>query len=803
MTETNISKPHSAKQEKVVHTGVEKHEYKTSELDDFLDTVFHSDFDDNENILTWMATGAPGYPMTDEKLLAKLERVPIAKALYYGTSTCIEAPADGKLYNRKALFKRLHVIVLDDIGTKVPLEKLPSDFEPTYIIESSEGNYQYGYVLETPIEVLEHAEALIQLVYDAGYSDAGGKMATKLVRLPGGENGKKGEKGRFHVKLTKSDGPYWAPEDILEVLDLGVQWDEVLEDVGKVAKQRANVSTGLTAWSPIQPTAPSLDGTVDPVLEWLYSMDMVKQETNDWVTITCPWSDSHTTGGDTAGYSPVGRGIEPQYLKFRAFKCFHEHCAGHGGHDFLEYVAANGGPEASIKDDAAELTARYAYDVSEDAAVLIKDTVVPKFIPLKNFRNLHPQKTRVIHRDGKEKDVAEVSLWVNAPNRVNVWGRTYDPTTSAKLVEDTEGRLYINMYSPPTWGAGDFDQSHVDKFVDFCEYLIPNKDSREYFLDWLGCKVQNMGFRGAAIIMIASAQGTGRTTLSHMLSMLFGTQNVEHVPFDRLTGDAPFNDFLTSPFIVSDETLDTNADRGYYKAYEHLKTLIDPRPQEMRVNPKYGRQRIQTVYSSFLMFSNHANALAAAPNDRRLYVLNNPDIPATPEYFEGLNNWIQDEEWMLHIWRWFMTREVSETVMTSPAPTTAAKDAMLIASHGAIDVALDAVFDNWNCPLITTHQVKEIIQPLHYRLNLKDNADKIINATVRGRTVGVPKKMKLGDKVVLPKIIKTRLTQDITERFLHNEPSNGSMAQMRELMTDNDYTMLREKIEEALILHEL
>ena len=96
--------------------------------------------------------------------------------------------------------------MLDDIGTKVPIDTLPEGLEPTYIIESSAGNYQYGFVLDEPVTDLEQAEALIQLVYESGYSDAGGKMATKLVRLPGGVNGKKGEKRLFPVKLTKDDG---------------------------------------------------------------------------------------------------------------------------------------------------------------------------------------------------------------------------------------------------------------------------------------------------------------------------------------------------------------------------------------------------------------------------------------------------------------------------------------------------------------------------------------------------------------------------------------------------------------------
>jgi len=266
MTDKNISKTPTTKQEKVSSIN-DRHTYDIDGLDDFISLVFHSELSADENILCWATNSVPAYPSDDAELLHSLKRVPVAKALYYGTSTCERDMQADKLFNRKALFKRLHVIVLDDIGTKVPVSKLPEELKPTYIIESSEGNYQYGYVLETPISVLEHAEALIQLAYESGYTDAGGKMATKLVRLPGGENGKPGEKGRFHVKLISDDGPLWTPDRLLEVMDLGITWDAVLEDTSIVAKQTASNSVGATAWSPLSNSNMSLDGIVDPVLE--------------------------------------------------------------------------------------------------------------------------------------------------------------------------------------------------------------------------------------------------------------------------------------------------------------------------------------------------------------------------------------------------------------------------------------------------------------------------------------------------------------------------------------------------------
>ncbi len=173
-------------------------DYDLEKIEDFLTLVFGDELNPDEEIMIWaVKAGAfPRFPITEEAMFDHLAETKAAKALYYGTSTVTRTPT-GELRNLKKQFSRLHVVVLDDVGTKVPVSAIPSDMQPSYVIESSKGNYQYGYVLDTPIEDLAVAEALVQLVYDAGVSDGGGKMPNKLVRLPEGVNGKKGEKMNF------------------------------------------------------------------------------------------------------------------------------------------------------------------------------------------------------------------------------------------------------------------------------------------------------------------------------------------------------------------------------------------------------------------------------------------------------------------------------------------------------------------------------------------------------------------------------------------------------------------------------
>ena len=57
--------------------------------------------------------------------------------------------AAAKIRRLKKCFHALHTIMLDDIGTKVDMERLT--LEPSWLLETSPGNYQAGYILRDPI----------------------------------------------------------------------------------------------------------------------------------------------------------------------------------------------------------------------------------------------------------------------------------------------------------------------------------------------------------------------------------------------------------------------------------------------------------------------------------------------------------------------------------------------------------------------------------------------------------------------------------------------------------------------------
>jgi hypothetical protein len=107
--------------------------------------------------------------------------------------------------------------MLDDVGTKVPLDRL--ELEPSWLLETSPGNFQAGYLLDRPISDSKVVDALMKSVIAANLCDPGaGGPTARLARLPVGVNGK--HDPAFQCRLAQ-----WNPALRYSVEDLVFGFD--------------------------------------------------------------------------------------------------------------------------------------------------------------------------------------------------------------------------------------------------------------------------------------------------------------------------------------------------------------------------------------------------------------------------------------------------------------------------------------------------------------------------------------------------------------------------------------------------
>jgi len=231
---------------------------------------------------------------------------------------------DGSFGARKANFAAYHFMMLDDLGTKVPIERL-GNFELSWLIETSPNNYQGGIVLAEPLPDGDAAVRLLNAVIDAGLCDAGAKgPLSRWARLPLAINGKpkyQDEQGHpFRCRLIEwRPNLRYTPQEIVEGLQLElapagrpkkshkhlIQTDGLREGIGKDTDE---ILTPKAAENPVV-TALKARG--------IYKTPLGSGKHD----VTCPWVHEHTDALDTgAAY------FEPDELyPLGGFCCQHSH----------------------------------------------------------------------------------------------------------------------------------------------------------------------------------------------------------------------------------------------------------------------------------------------------------------------------------------------------------------------------------------------------------------------------------------------------------------------------------------------
>lgn len=782
-------------------------QYDLNEIEHFLDVVFHVDLVEGESVLCYHDYGHHNRAVSESTLVEVLERSRKPARLYYATATAYE-DEDGTLRNKIGNFCRFHVLVLDDIGTKVPPGKILLD--PTYIIESSPDNFQYGYVLKQPLESIDEAQALVDLVYSSGLSDEGGKLATKKVRLPQGINGKRGANFAFRSRLHTLKQRYFTPQTLLDGLGINQEWSDVVHDALEV-RRRLRIA-GTSHWSPVPLMMPFNGGIVDPVAEWLASENRICNISGDWLEIECPWHDEHSDPAQrSAYYSPIGLG-EGAHIQKRAFYCHHSH--PESTLDFLSWVASENGPEAPVYDPSAELVSSHVFDAVGDTVFDIKSALAPiEYGSTKAFQQAYCKKLMIKGYNpttGKARihAVAASELWAQHPARVVVRGTTYAPSTTARLVLE-DNTLKLNQFCMPDYGTGTFDPTVVERFLGYLDYLVPSEKERELFIDWLAAKFQNMSFRGWGILMVAPQQRTGRGTLITMLMQLFYEANCTQIPMHRLISSTDdFNEWEARAlvFVGESEAMSFHGHR-FYAAYNRLKDVVDTTVRRAEINHKYGRKEYRNVYTSFLMCANETLALTLDKADQRFYVIQNNPVTASMDYFSSTRQWMEqlDETgrpaWCKHVARFLNKRAVDLKLLNGPAPSTALKQEILQAARSPLDIALDALLDALPGPFFPSSLAETVLVRGGFsgRLELDGRFDsKVIRTEMIKRSIAIGKTIRVHGVTTRCRARVYDAAKELVSAAKLGTETADQRDQIRKSIERIDYTKLKKIVEAEL-----
>ena len=218
---------------------------------------------------------------------------------------------------RKALFRQTHCVVLDDVREKLSMSEVQKLPHPTWILETSAGSEQWGYILSEPCTDRARVENLLDGLVLNGLApdgrDPGMKGVTRYVRLPEGINNKTAKlvNGQpWHCQMR-----VWQPFSRVTLEQLAAPFSVDLDAV-----RREGRVDGAAAVS-------------DHPMVNIPDIIHIKEVRSDGrFDVTCPWVDEHTGADDS------GSGVFTNSDGTIGFKCHHGACQSRTGADLLRYI---------------------------------------------------------------------------------------------------------------------------------------------------------------------------------------------------------------------------------------------------------------------------------------------------------------------------------------------------------------------------------------------------------------------------------------------------------------------------------
>ena len=590
-------------------------------------------------------------------------------------SFIIDRFMEGKPSASTACCEYVLVMMLDDVGTKAKVPPLP----PTWVMETSEGSFQWGYAFSDQPTKAEFTAAM-DAIAAAGYTDPGATNAVRNFRLPGSINLKPG-RDSFAARLVEfhPDREFTLPE-ICAALgvtpaapDTAAQRGVRLRDTGK-----------------------------DTVLEWLNERGLVLSQPNaeGWLAVVCPNAGEHSTGQSEARYSPVNR----------AFCCYHAHCEHLDSRAFLAWVCDNGGPRAApglrdellaeqmaramdklaptpaYPDRASEVIAeverrelgrvekahwyeRFAYIMSDDAYFDLQDrrevsrhtfNALFRHIECKSIHNARKIEAATCYDENRQGMNARVLV-----------GVTY--AAGEDVLVARNGDIYGNRWRDARPDVSRVPPGDITPWLDHCRLLVPDERELNHIWDVMAFKLQNPRVKINHAILHGGNGGSGKDTMwAPFMWAVCGPALVNRGLIDGDTINGQWGYALESEIILLNELKEPEASQRRALANK-LKPIIAAPPEMLTVNRKNMHPYDMVNRAFVLAFSNDLLPLTLSSDDRRWFVIWTSAPKMEKVDADAMWDWYKKEGGFEHIAQWLYARDVSAFSAGATPPMTDTK----------------------------------------------------------------------------------------------------------------------------------
>jgi hypothetical protein len=558
-------------------------------------------------------------------------------------------------------------MMLDDIGTK---SKEPP-LAPTWIMETSEGSYQWGYAFsEQPSK--GDFTAAIKAIAKAGYTDPGATNAVRNFRLPGSVNLKPG-RGSFASVLVE-----FHPEREYTLADICTALD-VVPDPTDTAQN-----------NPIR----LADTGKDSVMTWLNEQGLVLSPPNGegWMGVVCPNNGEHTDGNIEGRYKPLDR----------SYCCLHGHCVDFSSQMFLDWVADNGGPTVDhglrdeliaekmsaalskltpneiYRDTAAELIAeverkelgriekadwynRFAYIQDDESYFDMQDrrevsrqtfNALFRHIPCKSIHTARKVEASICFDENRQAMGAKALV-----------GVTY--AAGEDVIVTRDGDLFGNRWRDARPDVSNAAAGDIAMWLRHCEELVPEQAELDHIFDVMAFKVQHPEIKVNHAILHAGDEGSGKDTFwAPFIWAVCGDHLKNRGIMDNNSVTSQWGYQLESEILIINELKEPDAATRRQLANQ-LKPIIAAPPEMLPINRKGLHPYMMANRLFVLAFSNDPVPISLASQDRRWFCVWSTAPRMDSSKAKKIWDWYRSGGFAC-IAKWLMARDVSKFNPSAP-----------------------------------------------------------------------------------------------------------------------------------------
>ncbi|EBP0013168.1 bifunctional DNA primase/polymerase [Salmonella enterica] len=460
----------------------------------------------------------------------------------------------------------------------------------------------------------------------------------------------------------------------------------------------------------------------DDVADWLDEQGYTLSVSSDGSRNLRPFRDeseySNGCSETSIKYFPAGTGGFQQ----GHFKSMHASDSGMTDTDWLEgygyqtsmfedlTVPDNGEKTQIVKtftdintDITGHFLERFIYVIEGDQVCDLSRPPYQCIMSMSAFKNLMAPYTRLhIGKKGKEEHIPASKVWIEHRDKQVAESTGYKPG-AGRIIERHDGRFEINeFYMPEHPNTG--DTSKLPGFLNHMHYLVPDAWQREFFIARLGWMVQRPERRcPISILHVATAHGTGRGWVSQLMERVLGPWNCSRTRMNILCKNE-YHDYLYHTLLCTIDEVKEN-DRRYEVNDKIRDVLTEPR---FEVNCKYGKKLTRDIYTGFLFYTNHFDALALPEEDRRIAVLGGPEFAASEEHYTSLYSALNDSDFIAQVYWYLMGVDLSR-FNWQRAPETKERQLMIESNKSDVETVLVDILNNPPAPAMTYQQIVNAI----------------------------------------------------------------------------------------------